>query len=108
MTIEIFDGESQFYFGSCKVPLFELLRQGKPVVVRAKECEIFDPEQAKYKGFLSILLSNQGKEPTSRDNGESLPTPVLEDGGKRAQPSQKEGKTRRRIISRPLDFSDLR
>ena len=43
LTIDIFDGQTQFYFGSCKIPLFEYLRQGKDVITKAKECEIFDP-----------------------------------------------------------------
>ena len=46
LTIDIFDAQSKFFFGSCKIPLFELLRQGKPQVVRAKECEIFNPENS--------------------------------------------------------------
>ena len=29
LTIDIFDAKTRFYFGSCKIPLFELLRQGK-------------------------------------------------------------------------------
>jgi hypothetical protein len=28
MTVDIFDAQSRFYFGSCKIPLFELCRQG--------------------------------------------------------------------------------
>ena len=52
LTVDIFDGVSQFYFGSCKIPLYDLLRQGKQMVVRPKECEIFNPENSKYLGFL--------------------------------------------------------
>ena len=29
LTIDIFDGVTQFFFGSCKIPLFDLLRQSK-------------------------------------------------------------------------------
>jgi hypothetical protein len=26
LTIDIFDAQNRFYFGSCKIPLFEMLR----------------------------------------------------------------------------------
>ena len=29
LTIDIFDVKTKFFYGSCKIPLFELLRQGK-------------------------------------------------------------------------------
>jgi hypothetical protein len=45
----MFDGDSLFHYGTCKVPLFELLRQGKGTVVRAKECELCDPD-GNFKG----------------------------------------------------------
>lgn len=61
LTIDIFDAQSRFYYGACKIPLFEILRQGKSQVVRAKECEIFNPETSEYKGHLQIIMSNQGK-----------------------------------------------
>ena len=44
LTIDCYDAVTQFYFGSTKVPLFDLLRQGKNIVVRPKECEIFNPD----------------------------------------------------------------
>lgn len=52
LTIDIFDAEKKFYYGSCKIPLFELARQQRPQVVVAKECEIFNPENSKFRGFL--------------------------------------------------------
>ena len=61
LTIDLFDADSNFFFGSCKIPLFELLRQGKGIVVRPKECEIFNPENNEYKGFLQVILSNLGR-----------------------------------------------
>ena len=62
LTVDVFDAESKFFFGSCKIPLFELLRQGKAEVVKAKECEIFNPDGSKYNGFLHIIMSNTGKQ----------------------------------------------
>jgi len=50
LTVDIFDGESLFLYGTCKIPLFELLRQGRGSVVRAKECEMCDPDTGNFKG----------------------------------------------------------
>lgn len=50
LTVDIFDGDSLFLYGTCKIPLFELLRQGRGSVVRAKECEMCDPETGDFRG----------------------------------------------------------
>jgi hypothetical protein len=52
LTVDIFDGDSLFLYGSCKIPLFEILRQGRGSVVRAKECEMCDPQTGDFKGAL--------------------------------------------------------
>tara|TARA_B110000285_G_C15128047_1_gene621618 strand:+ start:1516 stop:1656 length:141 start_codon:yes stop_codon:yes gene_type:complete len=36
-------------------------------MVRTKECEIFNPENSTYKGFLQIALSNEGKKPAVQE-----------------------------------------
>ncbi len=61
VTIDIFDGDSLFLYGTCKVPLFELMRQGRSSVVRAKECEMCDPESGEFRGSIQMIMSNQGK-----------------------------------------------
>lgn len=61
LTIDCFDSTTQFFFGTCKIPLYELLRGGKNEVVRPKECEIFEPENSLYQGFLQIILANKGE-----------------------------------------------
>jgi hypothetical protein len=61
VNIDIFDGDSLFLYGTCKVPLFELLRQGRSSVVRAKECEMCDPESGEFRGSIQLIMSNQGK-----------------------------------------------
>ena len=52
LTVDVFDGESLFLYGTCKIPLFELLRQGRPSVVRAKECEMCCPETGEFRGAI--------------------------------------------------------
>jgi hypothetical protein len=36
LTIDVWDGDSLLHFGTCKLPLFELMRQSKGAVVKAK------------------------------------------------------------------------
>ena len=62
LTVDIFDAQTRFYFGSCKIPLFELCRQGMAKMARAKECEIYNPQTNQYNGALQLLMSNEGKE----------------------------------------------
>jgi hypothetical protein len=40
------------HYASCKLPLFELLRQQKSQVIRAKECEICAPDSQEYRGSI--------------------------------------------------------
>ena len=61
LTIDIFDADSKFLFGSCKLPIFELMRQGRSCSVKAKECEMCDPESGEFRGCLQIIMSNTGK-----------------------------------------------
>ena len=63
LTIDVFDAKSMFFYGFCKIPLFELLRQGNPVKVIAKECEVFNPHNNQYNGQLHVVLSNSGSVP---------------------------------------------
>lgn len=63
LTVDVFDGDSLFLWGSCKVPLYELLRQQRPNVVRAKECEMCDPATGEDRGALQIIMTNVGRLP---------------------------------------------
>ena len=69
LTVDIFDAQTRFYFGSCKIPLFELCRQGQLKCVRAKECEIYNPQTNEYNGALHVLMSNEGREMTDKQMG---------------------------------------
>ena len=48
LTVDVFDGDSLFHYASCKVPLFEILRQGRSSIVKAKECEMCEPESGDF------------------------------------------------------------
>jgi len=40
--------------------------------VRAKECEIFNPENSQYNGFLQIIISNMGRTPSEKETIQSV------------------------------------
>lgn len=60
LTVDVFDADSLFLYGTCKIPLFELLRQGRGSVVRAKECEMCDPESGDFRGAIQLIMTNVG------------------------------------------------
>ena len=62
MIIEIHDAESRFLYGTTKIPLFDLLRQGKSQIHKAKECDFCAPDDSnEIKGQLQLVISNVGK-----------------------------------------------
>ena len=52
MTLDIWDADTFLLFGTCKLPLFELLRQQRSAVIKAKELDIVDADTGKYLGGL--------------------------------------------------------
>jgi hypothetical protein len=52
LTVDVYDADSLFLYGTCKIPMFELLRQTRGSVVRAKECEMCDPDSGDFRGAL--------------------------------------------------------
>ena len=71
-------------------------------MVRAKECEIFDAEQGQYKGFLNVVLCNQAREPHLKEGQVDKSTVAGLNG------TTQNNKTRRKVISRPMNQNDVR
>lgn len=61
LTIDIYDADSKFLFATAKLPMFELLRQQHPKIVRAKEVEASAPDSAEFRASISVIMSNEGK-----------------------------------------------
>ena len=57
MVVEVYDVEKCFLLGCIKVPLKDLVRQGKPQIYHTKEYELFDNE-FNLKGYIQILLKS--------------------------------------------------
>jgi len=52
LSIEIFDSDSLMHFGTAKIPMFKLLRQGKPVVAKGIDSEICESQFGNHVGTL--------------------------------------------------------
>jgi hypothetical protein len=101
LTVDIFDAGSLFLYGTCKVPLFELLRQGRGSVVRAKECEMCNPESGDFNGAIQLIMSNVGHVP-------SVVIKPEENNRARLQPSQSKATGTKKIVkSKPMDLTAL-
>ena len=89
LTVDVFDAESLFLYGTCKIPLFELLRQGRGSVVRAKECEMCNPDSGDFNGAVQLIMSNVGHVPsvTLKENNQSAANNLSPDKKSRIQPS---------------------
>ena len=61
LTIDIYDADSKFLFATAKVPMFELLREQSPHVVRAKEVEASAPDSAEFRASIQVIMSNLGR-----------------------------------------------
>ncbi|CAD8074841.1 unnamed protein product [Paramecium primaurelia] len=62
ITIEIWDFDSMMIFGTIRLPLRQLLRQGQDASVVMRKADIIDKEFKKIKGELQVLIKCVGKE----------------------------------------------
>jgi hypothetical protein len=62
LTIDLWDGDSMMHFGTCKVPLAQVMRQGEPSKIVAQEYEISEAENGCGSvGGIQIIISNEGR-----------------------------------------------
>jgi len=61
LTVDIYDADSKFIFATAKIPMFDLLRQTKSNVVRAKEVEASAPDSSEMRASLQVIMQNKGK-----------------------------------------------
>ena len=62
LTIDVWNGDNLMHFGSCKVPLYLLMRQNQPRSMRTEEFEVYEAENAERVGKLHLSLENIGRE----------------------------------------------
>lgn len=61
LTIDLWNGDSLMHYGTCKVPLHTIMRQGEPTKVVASEFDVCEPDQGQYVGGLQLLITNEGR-----------------------------------------------
>ena len=52
LTIDVWNADSLMHFGTCKVPLNKVMRQGEPSIVNASEYDVCEPDFGSYVGGL--------------------------------------------------------
>ena len=63
VSITVWDADSLMNVGLARVPLMELMRQGKPQVTMTKEYPVVDEFTGQTLGSLQLLMRNIGKAP---------------------------------------------
>ena len=58
LLVDLFDAYSIFHFGTIKIPLNSLLRQGKELNSTGQEWDIWEPKYGKIIGKLQIIMNN--------------------------------------------------
>ena len=101
LTIDIWDAESLMLFGSVKVPLRELMRQGKQISTFSKEFDIIEPSFMRSKGSLQVLLKNIGKQPS---NEMPKQKPAMDKTGKPMYDLSKKKVKSKKKINLPEEF----
>ena len=95
LNIDIWDADTLMIFGTIKIPLRNLLRQGRQIANLTREFEVIDPNMSRIKGSVQVLLKNIGKSPQVME---------LRDK-KKGFMTSKEGKIKKKVKStRPLQL----
>ena len=71
LSIDMYDADSRFLYGTTKLPLFEFMRQGKEHISIAKEAEMCAPDTTEDRGSLKLIIGNQGHMPKEHMHEES-------------------------------------
>ena len=61
LSIDVWSGEDETYYGTARVPLFRLLRQGQPQNVQAFQLDLYEQNLNLWVGQLKLHITNQGK-----------------------------------------------
>lgn len=98
LSIDLFDSYSRMHFGTVKLPLFTLLRQGKDLKSSGQECDVCEPKYGRIIGKLQVIMTNHIVPPADPD--------YLKNKSKRNQPSQKKHRYKH-VHSKPLSLTEV-
>ena len=72
MSIDIWEGDNEkTQYGTCRIALSYLLRQGKPEKLLVHDFKVYDPYTNHFMGNLGMTLRNKGR--ISSKGGDGVP-----------------------------------
>ena len=86
LTIDIWNGDSQMHFGSCKIPLYLLMLQDESSKVVGQQFNIVEQEHANVVGGLQLVITNTGQK-------------IKEDGAQNAREGTAGSKVKKMVFS---------
>lgn len=98
LSIDLFDSDSKIHFGTVKLPLTTLLRQGKELQSSGQEVEICEPKYGDIIGRLQVIMTNQVVPPTDPN--------YLKGRSKHIQPNQKQHRYKH-VKSKPISLAQI-
>jgi hypothetical protein len=106
LTIDVWNGDSLMHFGTVKVPLFMLMRQGEASKVVGHEFDICEAEHGGYVGGLQILMSNEGRRAPSKEDDDlnrRSSSPFKTTGVDLAKSSKTSQRHKKKVSSKPIE-----
>lgn len=98
LTVDIFDANSHMHVGTAKIPLFNLLRQGKELHASGQECDVCEPKYGKLIAKMQVIMSNQVIPPDDPN--------FLTSKNKNHQPNQKKHRYKH-VASKPVNLAQV-
>lgn len=98
LSVDLFNAHSKIHFGTVKVPMVTLLRQGKDLHSTGQEVDVFDPKYGKSIARLQIIMTNHSIPPADPH--------YLKNKARQNQPNQKKHRYKH-VASKPLSLSQV-
>ena len=86
LTIDVWNADSLMHFGTVKIPLNKIMRQGEPSKVMAQEYEVCEADFGQYVAGLQMLISNEGRKIPLQDKVDD-----------------KQQRHKKKVLSKPID-----
>ena len=109
LRIDVYDAaEPENTYGTARVPLVRLLRQGQPSVVLPFQFDLYEPRLNTWVGALQMLITNEGQRVEDEDLGKMQRAMTLDRRGMTsdqipASAPSVQVKTIKKVFSKPLD-----
>lgn len=105
LTIDIWNGDSLMHFGTCRIPLYLLMRQGEPSKVIGQEFDIIESEFAERVGGLQLVVTNHGRTQRKQTAFESA-SPFKKSHGKETVYGTDQ-KNKKIVTSNPIESYEI-